>query len=191
MRRVDLKHALLLFPSPVALVTCVDRNGKPNVLTVGWFMKTSSMPPMVAVSIAPSRYSHHLIEQTGEFVLAVPTKEIIEKVHKCGRVSGREIDKFERFGLTPIPATRVKPPLIKECVANLECIVAGKLKTGDHTIFVGEIVEAHVNDEFYNEDEHCLDLNKAKIIISHGGEYREIGKVIAYKLNGDISLVIE
>ena len=191
MRRISLEYFGLLFPSPVVLVTCVDLNGKPNIITLGWTMKTSHIPPMVAISIAPSRYSHYLIEQTGEFVLAIPTMDIIEKVHKCGRVSGREIDKFKEFNLTPIPASRVKPPLIKECVANLECVVVNKLKTGDHTIFVGEVVEAHVNDEFYDEEHHCLDLNKAKTIISHGREYRIVGDVIAYKLNGDISLIVK
>ena len=189
MREVDLKYAGLLFPTPVVLATCVDKNGNPNIITLGWAMKTSWQPPMVAISVAPSRYSHKLIEETGEFVLAIPTKEIVEMVHKCGRSSGRDIDKFKAFNLTPIPAKKVRPPLIKECVANLECKVVAKVTTGDHTLFIGEVVVAHVDEQYFDERRNCLDLDKAKVLITHSDEYRIVGPVVAYKLNGDIHKV--
>jgi len=183
---VELRYYGQLFPTTVVLATCIDKKGKPNIITLGWAMKTSGKPPMVAISVAPPRYSHNLIEEAGEFVLAIPTSEIVEAVHKCGRVSGRNVNKFEEFNLIPLPAKKVKPPLIKECVANLECRVVGKMTTGDHTIFVGEVLAAHVNEQYYNAEKHCLDLDKAKVLITHGDEYREIGRVIAYKLNGEI-----
>ncbi len=189
MKEVDVKYAGSLFPTTVVLATCIDEEGKPNIITLGWAMKTSGTPPMVAISIAPARYSHNLIDKIGEFVLAIPTKEIVDKVHKCGRTSGRDLNKFETFGLTPLPSKKVKPPLIKECVANLECRVVGKITTGDHTLFVGEVVAAHVNEDYFKENEKCLDLDKAKVLITHAKEYREVGKVVAYKLNGNIKLV--
>lgn len=189
MREVNLKHAGLLFPSVVVLATCTDKEGRPNIITLGWAMKTSGWPPMVAISVAPARYSHKLLEETGEFVLAIPTKEIIEKVHKCGRTSGRRINKFEAFGLTPLPAKKVRAPLIKECVANLECKIVAKMKTGDHTLFIGEVVAAHVREEYFDTQRNCLDLDKARVIITHSDEYREAGNIIAYKLDGDIRLI--
>jgi len=187
MKEVDRRY--LLFPTTVVFATCVDREGKPNIITLGWVMKTSKWPPMVAISVAPTRYSHKLIEDSGEFVLAIPTKEIVDKVHKCGRVSGRNIDKFKTFGLTPLPAKKVKAPLIKECVANMECKVVAKMTTGDHTLFIGEVLVTHVNEEYFDSERRCLNLDKAKTIVSHGNEYREVGRAIAYKLNGDIKIV--
>lgn len=189
LMEVELKYYGQLFPTTVVLATCIDREDKPNIITLGWAMKTSGKPPMVAISIAPTRHSYSLIEENDEFVLAIPTSEILEAVHRCGRVSGRTVNKFEKFNLTPLPAKFVKPPLIKECVANLECRVVGRITTGDHTIFVGEVLAAHVNDQYYEMERLCLNLDKAKVIVTHGDEYREIGRVIAYKLNGEVKRV--
>lgn len=189
MEEVDLRCYGLLFPTVVVLVTCTDSEGRPNIITLGWAMKTSGWPPMVAISVAPERYSHRLLEESGEFVLAIPTKDIVEKVHECGRVSGRDVNKFEAFKLTPIPAKKVRAPLIKECAANMECRIVAKITTGDHTLFVGEVVAAHVDERFFDQDRNCLDLDRAKVLVTHGSEYREVGGVVAYKLDGDVRLV--
>jgi len=157
----------LVHPMHTVLVSCISKEGKPNIITLAWAMPTSVNPPLVAVSIAPRRYSHTLIEETGEFVVNIPTMDILNAVFYCGRVSGRDHDKFRGAGLTPVPARKVKPPIVGECVAHLECKLYGKFPTGDHTIFVGEVVEAYANKDCFGESGY--DLKKAKMVFHLGG----------------------
>jgi len=148
MREVSFAEAngLIGRPQRIVLAVSTDAEGKANIIPLGWKMMTSFDPPMYAISIGLTRYSHRLISEGKEFVLAWPSEEMADAVLFCGTRSGRKCDKFKETGLTPMPATRVRPPLIAECVANMECVLAGSLDTGDHTIFVGEIVAAHVSD---------------------------------------------
>ncbi len=156
----------LLHPMHTVLVSCVGEDEKPNIITLAWAMPTSINPPLVAISIAPKRHSHTLIEQTKEFVVNIPTMKILKETLFCGRRSGRKYDKIKEVSLTPLPAKRVKPPIIKECVAHLECKLRSQFSTGDHTIFVGEIVEAYANKEVFTNK---YDLEKAKMIFHLGG----------------------
>jgi flavin reductase (DIM6/NTAB) family NADH-FMN oxidoreductase RutF len=189
LKKINLENAGLLFPTVTTLATCVDGNGNSNIITLGWSMKTSHQPPMVAISVKPSRHSHDLILENKEFVLAIPTMEIVKELHYCGRHTGKEVDKFKETGLTPLPAEKVKPPLIKECVANLECKLVSHITTGDHTIFVGVVVTAHVNEVVFCVERECLDLDKATTIVTHSNEYRVVGEIKAYKLNGESKVV--
>ena len=114
---------------------------KVSICPLGWHMNTSIHPPMMAVSIAPPRYTHDLIADSGECVLAWPGAELAEATMVAGTQSGRVIDKFVECGLTGKPSNHVAAPLIEECIANLECKVRGMLTTGDHTVFALEVVE--------------------------------------------------
>ena len=156
----------LLHPMHTVLVSCVDKTGKPNVLPLAWAMPTSRDPALVAISVGLNRYSHGLIKETDEFVINIPTVDIIQETLACGRTSGRDHDKFSETGLTPIPARKVKAPIVKECIAHLECKLHSKIKTGDHTIFVGEIVEAYANEGVFTDK---YDVEKAKMLYHLGG----------------------
>lgn len=184
--KISLKNAGQLFPTVCTLATCAGETGKGNIITLGWSMKTSGDPPMVAISVKPSRYSHDLIKAGGEFVLSIPTEEVLEELHYCGRNSGRDVNKFDETGLTPVNGEKVKAPLIGECAANLECKLVSEHTTGDHTIFVGEVVAAHVDEDLIDSERKCLDLDLASVIVTHSDEYRNVGEVAAYKLNGKI-----
>jgi flavin reductase (DIM6/NTAB) family NADH-FMN oxidoreductase RutF len=119
---IDLTAAYrLLHPMHTVLVTCVGKNGKPNIMPLAWAMPTSNSPPLVAISISSKRYSHALIEKTEEFVINILTVKIVNETLACGNTSGTDHDKFEETGLTPIPAKKVKTPIIEECLAHLEC----------------------------------------------------------------------
>lgn len=131
-------------PERIVLAVSVNPGGPPDIIALGWKMTTSGSPPMVAISVAPQRYSHDLIRDGGEFVLATPAEDMAEATMLCGTRSGRDTDKFREAGLTAVPASVVKPPLIGEALVNLECVVRGELSTGDHTIFAGEVVATHV-----------------------------------------------
>jgi flavin reductase (DIM6/NTAB) family NADH-FMN oxidoreductase RutF len=156
----------LLHPMHMVLVSCVDKTGKPNVLPLAWAMPTSRDPALVAISVAPSRYSHSLIEETNEFVVNLPTMEIIKETLACGRTSGKNHDKFSETGLTPLSARKVKAPIIKECVAHLECKLYSQFKTGDHTIFVGEVIAAYANKGVFTD---IYNIDKAQMLYHLGG----------------------
>lgn len=132
------------FPTPLALVTCADENGKSNVLTLAWVGIVSSEPPMVSIAIRRGRLSHPIIKSTGEFVLNVPTESMVKDTDYVGSVSGENVDKWENSQLTPLPATRVKAPLIAECPVSLECVVRHTLNLGSHDAFLSEVVAMHV-----------------------------------------------
>lgn len=123
-----------------------EHEGRRSICPLGWKMRTSGAPPMMAVSVAPGRYTHDLIAQSGAFVLAWPGRDLAEATLFCGTRSGRDTDKFAHTGLTALRAKHINAPLIKECVANLECRLAGQLTSGDHTIFVGEILAAWMDE---------------------------------------------
>ena len=148
------------YPESVACAVCADAEGNPNIIPLGWFMQTSFEPPMCAISVGHTRYSHELIEDRGEFVAAFPAEGFEEDVLYCGTRSGRDVDKFAETSFTPAESDAVESPLIAEAVANLECRVDDALETGDHTIFTGKIVAAHVNRgagrRIFNMGEHDL-----------------------------------
>jgi flavin reductase (DIM6/NTAB) family NADH-FMN oxidoreductase RutF len=148
------------------LVSCIGKAGKPNITTLAWAMPTSNKPPLVAISLAPTRHSHTLIAESGDFVVNIPTLEILQAVYACGSLTGRSFDKFKKTNLTPMAAKKVKAPAIRECIAHLECTVQEKFTTGDHTVFVGEIVEAYADMGVFSES---YDLKKARMLYHLGG----------------------
>ncbi len=148
------------------IVSCVGNSGKPNATTLAWAMPTSANPPLLAISIAPTRHSHTLIEESGEFTVNIPTIETLQAVYACGSLTGRSFDKFKKANLTPMPGKKVKAPAIRECIAHLECEVDGQMTTGDHTIFVGKIVEAYADMGVFSE---AYDLKKARVLFHVGG----------------------
>jgi len=164
---VDLQRAcMLLHPMHTVLVTCRGRTGKPNIITLAWAMPTSIDPPLVAISISPKRLSHKLITESKEFIVNIPTMNLLEATLFCGRRSGREHDKFKEAGFTRVRARKLKAPIIKECVAHLECRLHSQHTTGDHTIFVGQIAQAYANNDAFKDG---YDLKKAKMIFHLGG----------------------
>lgn len=136
----------LLKPEVVAWAVA-EHEGRRSICPVAWTMRTSISPTMMAVSVAPTRFTHGLIEGAGAFVLAYPGRDLAQATAYCGTHSGREVDKFAQAGVTALPARRVAAPLIAECEANLECHVVGRLVTGDHAIFVGEVVAAWAQED--------------------------------------------
>ena len=146
----------LLHPMHTFLVSCVGKAGKPNITTVAWIMPTSQNPALIAMSLGTTRHSHTLIEESGEFVINVPTLETMQAVYACGNLTGRSFDKFKKANLTPMPSKKVKAPAIRECIAHIECEVVDKLKTGDHTIFVAKILEAYADMGVFTDSGYDL-----------------------------------
>jgi len=166
----------LLYPRQIVLVGCCSPDGKPNALTIAWFMPLSMSPPLVGISVSPKRYSHSLIEQTGDFTVNIPTMDILEKVHLFGSVSGKNVEKFASLGLTAEKARLVKSPIVKECVAHLECRLTESLRTGDHTLFIGEVLAAYADERFFRNGKFDLKIFRGIYQVG-GSEYATISEI--------------
>jgi len=153
MAKVKIQMSRPVYPTPASLVTSVDEQGKPNIITLGEVFNISiERPVILGISIRKATYSHSLITKTREYVVNLAPASLIDKLIYCGRISGKDVDKFEKSGLTPLPATKVKPPLIAECPINLECKVLDIQVVGDHDMFLGKVVAQHVNEEVLDEN---------------------------------------
>jgi flavin reductase (DIM6/NTAB) family NADH-FMN oxidoreductase RutF len=134
----------LLEPGPVVMVTTA-RAGRANIMTMSWHAMMEFEPPIVGCVISNRNYSFEILKATRECVINIPTVELAEKVVGCGNTSGRRVDKFKVFGLTPVVAACVKAPLIAECHAHLECkVIDGKL-VAKYNFFVLEVVKAWID----------------------------------------------
>jgi len=140
------------FPTQAVLVTCNNEKGKTNIITIAWHSTISKDPPLYGISVAPSRYSHDLIEKTKEFVINFAPISLVDKVHFCGTHSGRKTDKTKETNLTLIPGEKLKVPIIKECFAHFECKLYQKQIIGDHTLFIGEVLNILVDKDAFKED---------------------------------------
>ena len=175
--KIKKKPFTALFPCPVVLVTCVDSKGKPNIITLAWVGTLCSEPPTIGLGIRPTRYSHKLIENCKEFVVNIPTTKIVRETDCCGVTSGRDVDKFSNTKLTQRLADKVKVPLIHECPVNIECILKQKLTLGTHDLFVGEIVQVHIDQDILDENGN-VDLTKGSPFTYNLGEYWSLHKKI-------------
>jgi len=147
-----LKEYRAIFPTPAALITSVDEEGRPNIATAGESFMMSLYPLVVAVGFRPATYTNGLIHKTREFVVNLPSREILKAVDYCGSTSGRNVDKFKTTGLTPLPAKFVRPPLIKECPVNIECRVRGIVTFGSHDVFAGDSLAIHADEDILGGD---------------------------------------
>ena len=147
MKELDVGSFWRLLRPEVIAWAVAEHAGERSICPLGWTMRTSASPPMMAISVAPSRFTHGLIEGAGEFVLAYPGRELAQATQVCGSRSGRDVDKFTQVGVTALPGRQVAAPVIAECVANLECRVVDRFTTGDHSIFVGEVVAAWAQED--------------------------------------------
>lgn len=176
--KVQLPPFRPVYPSPPALITSADEQGRPNVCTIAETFNISiRQPVIVGIAIAPPRYTNELIRRTREFVINLPTAAILEKVDLCGSCSGRTADKFALTGLTPLPATRVRPPMIAECPVNVECTLLRVESIGDHDLFIGEVVAEHVNEAVLTPDGK-IDVAKLDMLIYSNSQYWSAGRYL-------------
>ena len=148
MKTVSFDEAMARkYPEWVVFVTTADENGCPDVMPAGWAMVASHHPPMFAISVGHTRYTHELIRRQKEFVVAFPGPGLGEAIVYTGSCSGRDIkDKFARSGLKALKANQVAAPLLAGCAVNLECHLEDAMEAGDHTVFLGRVVVAHVDE---------------------------------------------
>ena len=174
----ELKPGNMLYPLPAVLVSCGDGKGVQNLLTVAWAGTVCSDPPMLSVSIRKDRFSHHLIEESGEFVVNLVSAAITKAADYCGVRSGRDGDKWKASGLTPAQAPSLeKAPAVAESPVWIECKVDRILELGSHDMFLADVVGVHADEALFEENGR-LDLGKAGLITYSHGEYFLLGDKI-------------
>jgi flavin reductase (DIM6/NTAB) family NADH-FMN oxidoreductase RutF len=176
MAKVTLKPGTYLYPIPAVLVTCGPLE-KPNIITLAWVGTLCSDPPIMGISIRPSRYSHGLIQQYGEFAINLPSADLARVTDYCGTVSGQNVDKFAITGLTPVPAKAIKSAIIAECPVNIECKVTQVLSLGSHDLFIGKVVAVQADAGVLNAQRE-IDLHQAKPLAYGSHRYWGLGQLL-------------
>lgn len=170
MSKKTMKPGTMLAPLPAVMVSCGEGENA-NIITIAWTGIVNSEPPMTYVSVQPRRHSHHLIEESGEFVINLVPKDLSFEMDYCGCVSGSKEDKFAAMKLTKEAADIVKCPMIGESPLNLECKVVEKKTLGSHDMFLAEIVAVHVDESLFDDNDK-IRLEKAGLVaLVHGGYY--------------------
>ena len=182
--KAALSPGTLLSPVPVALVSCRglptgERPGA-NLITIAWAGTICSEPPMVSISIRPSRHSHQQIMETREFVINLVNHALLQATDFCGVKSGRDVDKFAACSLTPVKmATMDYAPAVAQSPLCLACQVRQVIRLGSHDCFLAEITAVEAAQDLVNKkDRLCLD--KADLIAYLHGDYHRLGEWVGF-----------
>ena len=179
MQKVNKEPGAFLMPLPAVLVSSRDSGGKDNLITIAWAGMVCSEPPILSVSIRPSRHSYGIIKKAGEFGVNIPSKALVKKVDFCGVKSGRDTDKFKECGFTPFKAEKIAVSLVNECPVNLECKVVNSILLGTHEVFLAEILKVWVNSDVLDKNNR-LDVLKAELYSYCDTRYVSLGEIIGY-----------
>ena len=172
--RKNLAPGTLLAPIPPCLVTVGDFESS-NVLTVAWTGILATQPPKTYVSVRPSRHSHGLLKEGGEFVINLPPVSLAKEVDFVGIYTGKKVDKFEKCHLTKKRSEKVAPPTIAECPIALECRVSEVIPMGSHDVFLADILSVSCDEDILDSDGK-MHFERADLLAYAHGEYYSLGE---------------
>ena len=175
MAKQTWKAGNMLYPLPAVMVSVTDGKGQDDIITVAWTGTICTNPPMVYISVRPSRFSRHMLMETGEFVINLTTEELAAVTDYCGVRSGRDVDKFKETGLTRERADIVKAPMIKEAPVSIECRVKEIKELGSHHMFIADVVGVTVDDK-YMDEKNKFNINETGLVMYSHGEYFAMGE---------------
>ncbi len=174
------KPGTLIYPLPAVLVSCGSKPEEYNLLTIAWTGTVCTDPAMCYISVRRERHSYEIIKREGEFVINLTTEALAKATDWCGVRSGRDYNKFNEMGLTPLPGEVVKAPIVGESPISIECRVKQIIPLGSHDMFLAEVVNIQVDDEYLDPETGKFSLEKAKPIVYSHGEYFKLGKFIGH-----------
>ena len=174
MRR-NFKPGNMLYPVPAALISCKGNDGQDNLITIAWTGTINSDPPMLSISVRKERFSHHLIKESGEFVVNLTTVAMAAAVDMCGVKTGAKDDKWKLSGLTREKASVVSAPLVAESPVCLECKVKQVLELGSHDMFIAEVVAVDVDEKYFDAHDK-FDLDACDFLAYSHGTYFKLGE---------------
>jgi flavin reductase (DIM6/NTAB) family NADH-FMN oxidoreductase RutF len=191
--RIAVKESIgaktLIYPTPALVIGTYDKEGKPNVMTAAWAGICCSVPPCVGVSLRKATHTYGSIMEKKAFTVNVPSENYIKEVDYFGTVSGRDVDKLSKVGLTPVRSKIVDAPYIKEFPFILECRLLQAVEIGLHTEFIGEVLDVKVESDMLGEDD-LPDIKKVRPIIfaPESRNYYGIGKPLgkAFSIGRDL-----
>ena len=174
------KPGTMIYPLPAVLISCGESEQEYNLFTVAWTGTVCTNPPMCYISVRPERHSYEIIKRTGEFVINLTTASLARATDWCGVRSGRDYDKFAEMGLTAEAAAVVKAPIVAESPVSIECRVKQIVPLGSHDMFIADVVNVLVDEEYINPETGKLELERADMIAYSHGEYFHLGKAIGH-----------
>jgi flavin reductase (DIM6/NTAB) family NADH-FMN oxidoreductase RutF len=178
MGKILWKPGTMIYPLPAVMVSCGSMPEEYNIITISWTGTICTDPAMCYISVRPERHSYGIIRRNGEFVINLTTKELAFATDWCGVKSGSKFDKFKEMGLTPVPASKIKAPLIKESPVNIECIVKEIKELGSHHMFISEILAVNAEEKYIDSKTGLFRLNEAIPLCYSHGKYYETGPLV-------------
>lgn len=178
MAKTDFKPGTMIYPLPAVMVSCGSTPEEYNIITVSWTGTLCTEPPMCYISVRPGRHSHEIIKRNMEFVINLTTEELAKETDWCGVRSGSKYNKWEEMKLTPGPAKIVKAPIIQEAPVSIECIVKEIVPLGTHDMFVAQVVNVRVDDQYLDPETGAFELERAKPLVYNHGHYFGLGDKI-------------
>ena len=178
MGKQTWKAGNMVYPLPAVMVSCADKEGNNNIITVAWTGTVCTNPAMAYISVRPERHSYQMIRESGEFVINLTTEKLAYATDWCGVRSGRDFDKFKEMKLTASASETLEyAPIIEECPVNIECKVVEVKELGSHHMFLAEVKAVRVDEAYMNENGK-FELNKTGLLAYSHGEYFGLGKSI-------------
>ena len=169
-----------LAPIPSVLVGCGNNKEYPyNLLTIGWTGIINSVPPMLSISVRKERFSYDIIKNLKDFTVNIPSTAIVKSTDLCGVISGKDGNKFKKANLTPVAASIVNAPIVKECPLNLECKTSQIIHLGSHDLFLAEIVAVQVDKNCINS-QGAFDPGIADLLCYAHGHYYSLGECLGH-----------
>ena len=178
MGKRSMKPSTMLNPVPVVMVSSGTME-QANIITIAWAGTICSEPPMVSISVRPERHSYGLIQDSGEFVINLVTEDLAKACDYCGVKSGRDLDKFEKLGLTKLASETVAAPGIEQSPVRIECKVKQQIPLGSHDVFLAEVTGVTVDDKYFDEKDK-FDLAKAGLVTYSHGEYFSLNEMLGF-----------
>jgi flavin reductase (DIM6/NTAB) family NADH-FMN oxidoreductase RutF len=178
MSKLIWKPGTMIYPVPVVMVSCGSDASEYNIITVSWTGTICTDPPMCYISVRPGRHSYEIIRKNGAYVINLTTASLASAADWCGVKSGREHNKFDEMKLTPVSASRVPAPMIRESPVNIECIVKDIRELGTHHMFISEVVTVHADEEYFDSRTGLFRLNEARPVCYSHGKYYETGALL-------------
>lgn len=178
MGKQTWKPGNMVYPLPAVMVSCADKEGNNNIITVAWTGTVCTNPAMAYISVRPERHSYKMIRESGEFVINLTTEKLAYATDWCGVRSGRDFDKFKEMKLTAGKSETLEyAPIIEECPVNIECKVVEVKELGSHHMFLAEVKAVRVEEAHMNKTGK-FELNKTGLLAYSHGEYFGLGKSI-------------
>ena len=169
----------MVYPAPAVLVSCgTPRSEDVNIFTVAWIGTICTNPAMLSISVRPERYSYDIIRRHGQFTVNLTTKDMAHATDWCGVRSGRDYDKFQHTGLTPLPGVVNNCPFIEESPLSIECRVKEIMHLGSHDMFIAEVVNVIADDRYIDSETQHFNLEAANLLAFAHGKYYTLGELL-------------